>query len=436
MAGKKFVRWLYGELPSLVQKGVLDDSHAAALKAHYGDVPKVGGRRVAIVIFSIIGSLLIGAGVIMLLAHNWSQLTRPARTFLAIAPLLAAQGFGVHVMRKQQGVAARESAATFISLLFASAVAVIGQTYHIGGDLGGFLLTCSIFIIPLAFLMDAVMPSVLYMGAITGWLGYERFHDDRVHLFWLLLVPVLLRYVKMIRKDPYAGRAVLLGWVMAICLPIATGFIQEYSMRGAWIVTFASVFSVMYLAAKRWFDDAESVWTSPFRAIGAAGIMVMSFLLTYDFFWDEAVRFSWWSSWKDFSGVDTLLLLIPAAGVATLMMPVFRKRRYVEFATGGMGLLTAFGFVCVVATEGEVLGMLLFNIYILGISISRIVSGLKRESVSALNSGMLMLGLLIMLRFLDSEFGFLAKGIVFILLGIGFLVVNLKVLRKKKEVSA
>lgn len=432
MAGKKFIRWLYEELPKLVEQGVLGESQADALRAHYGSIQKVGGRKVALVIFSVIGSLLIGAGVISLLAHNWSELTRPARTFLALAPLLAAQAYGINVLRTKQGLGPREGAATLISLLFVSAVAIVGQTYHIGGDAGSLLLTCSIFILPLAFILDTVMPAVLYTGAITGWLGYQRVHDDGIYLFWILLIPVLFKYVKMVRADRYAGRTVLLSWVLAICMPIATGFIQEYTMDGAWVVIFSSVFGVMYLSAKKWFADAENVWTSPFKAIGGAGLIVMSFLLTYEFLWEEAM---YSNRWHDFCCADVLMMLIPVTGVVVLGIPLVRSKRYLEMATGGMPLLAAFTYVFVNGSNFEGIGVVSFNVYVLALSVGRIVAGLKRESVAALNSGMLMLGLLIILRFIDAELGFLAKGIVFILLGSGFLAVNVIMLRKKKEVS-
>ena len=434
MAARKHIRWLYEELPALVERGLIGENQAEAIKGHYGPVPKVGGRKTALVVFSIVGSLLIGAGVILLLAHNWSQLTRPARTFLALAPLVCAQAYGVQVVRRKKGVAARESAATFISLLYASAVAVVGQTYHIGGDVGGFLLSCSVLIIPLAFIMDAVVPAALYMGAVTGWLGYQRVHDEKIYLFLLLIVPAIAHYIRMVRMDRYSGRASFLGWVLAVCIPISTGFTLEYRMEGAWVVVFASVFSVMYLAAKQWFDDAESVWASPFKAIGAAGITVMAFVLTYGEVWDEIMPHRWWDL-SYYRSTDAVFMLVPVAVSLLLALPLVRRRRIMETLTGGMGLVAAFTFGAVMLTQAELLGMMVFNAYVLAVSISRIVSGLKGESVGKLNSGMLTLGLLIMLRFIDSDFDFLAKGIVFIVLGAGFLTVNLMVLRKKKEVS-
>ena len=43
-------------------------------------------------------------------------------------------------------------------------------------------------------------------------------------------------------------------------------------MGGSWLVAFAAVFSLMYLAARTWFSEAESIWSSPFKAVGGAGI--------------------------------------------------------------------------------------------------------------------------------------------------------------------
>jgi hypothetical protein len=237
----------------------------------------------------------------------------------------------------------------------------------------------------------------------------------------------------MARAERFAGRTALLGWVIAICIPIATGFTLDYRMDGAWMVAFASVFSVMYLSARKWFDDAESVWSSPFKAIGVAGITVMAFVLTYGEVWNELSPDRWWS-WRYYRSIDSLFMLIPAALSVLLAVPLALQRRVMEVLTGGMGFLAAMTFAAVILLQADVVGVLVFNAYVLAVSVSRIISGLKRESVSRLNSGMLTLGLLIMLRFIDSDLDFLAKGIVFIVLGAGFLAVNLMVLRKKKEV--
>jgi hypothetical protein len=88
---KRNVQWLYEELPGLVGKGVLPAETAEKLRQHYGNAETGGGKRWAIILFGILGGALIGAGVILLLAHNWDEFSRPVRAALSFAPLV---GFG------------------------------------------------------------------------------------------------------------------------------------------------------------------------------------------------------------------------------------------------------------------------------------------------------------------------------------------------------
>ena len=83
---------MYEELPQLVARGVLAPDAAERLRAHYGPVETAKPARLAIAFFGILGALLIGAGIILLLGHNWENLTRPVRAFLSFLPLLLAQG--------------------------------------------------------------------------------------------------------------------------------------------------------------------------------------------------------------------------------------------------------------------------------------------------------------------------------------------------------
>ena len=58
------------------------------------------------------------------------------------------------------------------------------------------------------------------------------------------------------------------------------------------------------------------------------------------------------------------------------------------------------------------------------------VIGGRRNSLATLNMGMLMLAVLIITRFFDSDIGFILKGLVFIAVGIGFLVTNIWLARR------
>ena len=93
----KHVQWLHEELPALVREGVLPEETAEKLRQHYGPMIKADGRRLMVVLFGILGAVLIGGGIILLLAHNWEELTRPLRAAISFAPFAACCGFRVNV---------------------------------------------------------------------------------------------------------------------------------------------------------------------------------------------------------------------------------------------------------------------------------------------------------------------------------------------------
>ncbi len=58
------IRWLHDELPGLVVEGVLDEAAAARLRSRYQEPRQISGMRLAIIVCSLFGALLIGVGVI------------------------------------------------------------------------------------------------------------------------------------------------------------------------------------------------------------------------------------------------------------------------------------------------------------------------------------------------------------------------------------
>src|SRR5262245_9253828 len=83
-------RWLLGDLPGLVA-GVIDQAAAGRLRRHF-DVAEGRGARVAVVVFGGLGAVLIGGRLLLLLAHNWDELSRTMLAGLTLGLLLAAQG--------------------------------------------------------------------------------------------------------------------------------------------------------------------------------------------------------------------------------------------------------------------------------------------------------------------------------------------------------
>ena len=78
------------------------------------------------------------------------------------------------------------------------------------------------------------------------------------------------------------------------------------------------------------------------------------------------------------------------------------------------------------------LAVLLVNVYVLIISVLTIINGAKEDHLGILNYGLLILSALIMCRFFDTDLSFVMRGILFVIVGLGFFAANYLMLKKRK----
>ena len=432
---KQHLPWLYRELPTLVEKGILSASAAAKVRAHYGEPDTTSGRNWAVALFGIIGAVLVGAGVLLLLAHNWDQFSRPVRTMLAFLPLLAGQVLGLLVLlRKTSGVGAREGVAVFILLALGACVAMVSQIYHLSDDFSAFLLTWMLLSWPLVYVFNAVVPAVLYLAGLTAWAVSSQSAGGQAAAFWplaALLAPVAWVWI---RENRFQPRVYVLFWGSALCLCVATGVSMEKILPGLWIIVYAALLSLLYLAGSFWFKEAASWWQKPLQMVGGIGSAILIFLLSFQWPWESVgwhfyragSKYHEWASAADY----VLAVALPIAAVC-LWATCIRRGRRNQFFLGAFPVVAVLGYAAAALTHDELLPALLLNVYLLALALHELVGGFRTRRSGQVNGGMLLLSALIVARFFDSDLDFLLRGLVFILLGIGFFVVNLVLLRRK-----
>ncbi|MEQ9736440.1 MAG: DUF2157 domain-containing protein, partial [Algiphilus sp.] len=166
---KRGPEWLQQELPRMQAEGVIDAAVAARLRA-YCVAHSAPPRRWIWPLFGALGALLVGFGVVLLLAHNWDGLSRGARMLIAFAPLALGQGACLWaLMRADSSSHWREATGAFTALAFAAALALVGQMYHLSSDLDGYLLSCALLALPLAYVLRALSVLLLSAAALLGW---------------------------------------------------------------------------------------------------------------------------------------------------------------------------------------------------------------------------------------------------------------------------
>lgn len=425
---KKYISWLYAELPDLVGRNILSPESAEGLREYYGGFGKEGRRNIAATAFAILAAILIGSGIILLLAHNWDDLSREIRAVISFIPLVVAQvlaGWGIWRGKDSRGW--KEGISIFLMLAMGSSLALISQTYHLSNDPDTFTLTWMLLTIPISYLIGggAIIP--LYLLGITIWTGMTQSLGGHPTFFWLLIA-LPLPYIRAIsRKDPYRPGPILLRAAFTISLIIGTAIILSDLLDEYWVLIFSSLFAITYLVGRIWFEEApRRVGLQPLRGIGSAGLLVIALSATFK------------GSWKDYARQESLsfspeiiLTLILLAGAICLFLICLVRFKGSGGLLGSMVLVALAGTV--LARSGGAIGIniALFTAYVFLLGLANLLNGIKERNIGLINLGMVIICLLIVVRFFDSNLSFTVRGVAFIVTGIGFLITNIILHRKK-----
>jgi uncharacterized membrane protein len=375
------------------------------------------------VLLAVIGAALIGAGVILLIAHNWDGLGRPVRMGLSLLPLLVASALSIFTgLRRFESTAWRESAGVAQVAGIGASIALVSQTYHIEGNLSDFLFTWLVLAIPVPYLLRAVCPAVAYLAGIAFWAGTVAcdypWPQKGAPGYWLFLAAMLPFYFGVLRKDRLGKPAAWLSAVLGISAGFGLGFCN---LRDAWMPAFSGFFATGYLAGALGFPEKRLY---PLRALGGLGIAVLTVVFSFTDVW---THLDWLGKpWT----VYALAGGFPLAGLALAAFAWERRADFNRLATGFPLLVVA-----VFLLNKPVAGAVAFSLYGVALALATAFRGLRDRAFATLNGGLLLFAALLIARFADSEFGTLERGLAFIGLGVLMLGANLWMLKSKKEVA-
>src|SRR5437660_1646371 len=313
---RRAIRWLRSQLPELIASGVISSENARAIDGYYEhDQPRV---NFAFVILAALGSALVAAGIILLIAHNWDDLSRATRTGVAFLPLLIAQALVVFtLMRRNESRPWREATAIF--------------------DVAG--LATAIYLCGIKFFPQPA---------------------GRLHLLALL-----------------GGIAIA---VVTIVLSFESNWHMTYrvaSVPRTWAANLAVVVELLF----------------PIAAVCLA---------SFDLLRRRA----------EFSLSAALFPIVTAIAWAITHLCEFPNERWrstrCSFAAGTV-----------------------MNCYALLLGIDILARGIRTNSMARANFGLLLIAALAICRFFDSDLSFVARGVGFMIVGVGFLVANLLLFKRR-----
>jgi len=438
-ADRSGLRWLLSELPDLVANGVLSQETADVLRQHYSSQPAEAPRRIGFILSAILGSLLVGAGIILLVAHNWDFLSRPIRCGIAFTPLVLSQALAVFVLLRRNGSAAwRETAAILNVAAIGTAIALVSQTYQIQGDFARFILIWLILALPVVYLFQTSVGLSAYFVGVTVWV-YSSKHGDFFGAHpndlwaWPLLFLGLPAFVILLRQNRNGYGTLLATTALAIAAAFSLGQTDEIGAQSFWRCSFAAYWSLVYLVGAVSFSGWRPKRSHPFVAIGWIGILSLAVFLSFRDEW----RNRQWQSAVDFVPrhyPDLLAFGIQVVWIAAALLfaaYALWKKRESNLAPAALTPVVMIAWLIAKQTGDGLVPSLLINFFMLALGVYTLLRGIRSERVVEANLGMVVIAVLATARFFDTDLEFVVRGIAFILIGLGFLVTNLIVFKRK-----
>lgn len=424
MPSRRFRRDLAEVLPQWQAKGWLTPEGADALKreatvdSHH---PRLGA-----ILRAIFGAILVGGGLILLLAHNWDRFPVPVRVSFAMIPLVVSVVLGALALRKDPPNRTwAEGVGAVNSLSIALAISIVAQVYHISGDTPRFLLTWALASLPAAYLLRSSTEWVLFQVLAFSWAYAVK--DASFAMPGYLGLLVLSAPFIFSRGDaldrPFRVSSLWIPLVLA--MTIGLGACLRGVHHWTWgVAVYLAWFGLVLLCTA----DSETRGAGIVRWIARLGMGGLVLAPTFGSFWrphpwlfgitrEEAVV----------RGAILLGLL-----VTPLALVLARKRTAHHPTDQAWG---AAALAVTVLCAGSSLGLqgtavaVIANLVVATLAAFTVWRALRDSDTGRLNLGWMLFSALVVVRFFDTDWSYLIRGLVFITLGVGFLVLN-KVLRR------
>lgn len=391
------------------------------------------------IVFSILGSLLAGVGVVLIFVTFWQKMPMFFKAVLSLLPLLAGQSAGVFVLlKKREKLPWCEGAAVLWTAGIAATLAMIYNIFDLEIYWHTVLIIISVCIIPVLGLLKAVSPLVVYYACAIIWLCAAA-SSGTVYLMLSLVVLLLaggcIFSSRLVKKENKSVRSLYSQWVsaaavlaLAVCTAISFSVIH---------LIFSAVGTVGICLLLLSLRDADIVM--PYRL---PGLLLTSFML----FASGAIYYG------NLDRSNENIIFAVLQGVAVLLCGLYiiftkTKGKDIFFnAYIAVSALSIFVFliayfrfpdsVSALRNKDEIFKAAMKIVAVIA-NILLMISGGREKKLASINLGFTSVAALTLLFVYQSGLSMIANGFLLLIFGGVLLAINFRLSRKnvKKDMA-
>lgn len=227
--------------------------------------------------------------------------------------------------------------------------------------------------------------------------------------------------------------------MLAVAAAFGLAFTPEFTKANFGIIAFAGFFAAVYICGIEFFSRPNSDQLHPLALLGGLAIGIMSLVLTFEEIWRGQGPLLWPVDLAH--GISVAIQLSFFIAALVLAAWFFARRGRVQFSVlaAAFPIVAAVGsFVANLCPRAAVTSpscyfaaAVLLDVYALGLGVELIARGLRANSAARTNFGLLVIAALALARFFDSDLSFVTRAIGFIVIGVGFLLTNVILFKKR-----
>lgn len=392
-------RWVGAGLITEAQRSAILQLHPA---------PVADRRDRTVLIFSILGSLLVGAGVILFFAANWQRLPAAFKVGVILSAILASYGVGYHLQyRRGDYPRLGHSLILLGGLLYGAGIWLVAQIFHLESHFPNGFLLWSAGLLPLAWVTESRPIGYLATFLLMIWTPMEQMEFSSYNfLFPVLLVGAVWTFYRRM-EDDLGEAASLLGLFIWIAINVgrdATALRADGPFDGQVALLYGAAVFLVGLARL----GEQRVYLS----VGGVLVLLGNFLLTFR--WGPAVYIPSWLGATAFHKASLAVLLV------AVLLAGWRYWRLGEPQRGWLlpAVLLSPALGLGVHLMAAVPRMVTFNLLLFSGALALIVIGVQRRMELVLNLGLLVFLVQVLTRYFDLFFSAMDRSLFFVFGGV------------------
>lgn len=387
-----------------------------------------------IIVFSILGSLLAGTGLVFIFVHFWKLLPMFSKAIFSFLPLLLGQASGIFVfLKKRNKISWCEGASVLWTAGIAATLTLIYNIFDLSIYWYTILILVAVCIIPVILLLKAASPVIVYYSCIITWFIISLNEDNPVIALFITLLSVAggLAYTLVkVNKDKKDVRSIFIHWLSIIAL-------------------------ISFVITTGTFVDGDMV--SGLAGAGAVGIcLLIKSLKEPDIFMPYKIPGLLLTSTMLFAGsgfvidyinitvqniIFTLLIFISIPLTLVLSKGKTKDKFFISYlalSVFSMIVFIAGAYILdfkTIALFGRWL-LIILKVIALAANILLMISGGKERKLLPINIGFISVAAITILTVSLSGLSLIGNGLLLLVFGAVLLAVNFRISRQNQKLKA